>query len=476
MINAIKLRRGEAHLRRIAELSSEFGAEHIESFWLVDGMLVRVPLGAVKGLAQRPDVAYVEAKDSDVGPPLGDGNALNDVIDGRTLIQSDGYFNVGLAGGYIGLIDTGVRSTHVQFNNPSHLGYRRDCVNATDNQCTTGTNLNPGDCGNHGTKSAAVLTANTIQGNDYRGITEITVDSFRVYKFDTTQNGCVLDRAAATRAFQAALSAGDGVIVAQIQDYSDDANYISDAADKAFDAGVAVIAANGNYYPDKVRSPAIAHKVIGVGAVNVQTLAIYPYQSRGPAPDGRIKPDIQAPTDTETASSASDTALTTFTGTSGSTPYAAGAAALFSNWLANQGDSVAPGQVYAYMILAGQNPGFNNDSGAGLIKMPVNGATWRGSVAISNGQTFDIPLSVSGTFSRLDGALWWPEGQTQTHNDLDLYLLSPSGSISALSTSIPSVFERARATGTITGNWTLRIQGAAVPAGPQTVYWAVYVH
>jgi hypothetical protein len=41
--------------------------------------------------------------------------------------------------------------------------------------------------------------------------------------------------------------------------------------------------------------------------------------------------------------------------------------------------------------------------------------------------------------------------------------------------STPSVFERARATGSITGSWTLRITGYAVPAGPQTVYWAAHV-
>ena len=75
-------------------------------------------------------------------------------------------------------------------------------------------------------------------------------------------------------------------------------------------------------------SPGSAHKVIGVGSVDVQTLALAPTQSRGPTADGRIKPDLQAPTNTETASNASDTALRVFNGTSGATPYAGGAAAL----------------------------------------------------------------------------------------------------------------------------------------------------
>ena len=76
------------------------------------------------------------------------------------------------------------------------------------------------------------------------------------------------------------------------------------------ETGAAVIAANGNFGPGAgtVRSPAIAHRVIGVGAVDVNTRLTMDYQSRGPTPDGRIKPDIQAPTNTETASRASTTA------------------------------------------------------------------------------------------------------------------------------------------------------------------------
>lgn len=41
------------------------------------------------------------------------------------------------------------------------------------------------------------------------------------------------------------------------------------------------------------------------------------YQSRGPTGDGRIKPDIQAPSHTFTAGSDSKTAIISFGGTSG---------------------------------------------------------------------------------------------------------------------------------------------------------------
>jgi len=472
LVETLKAKRAEIHRRRMAEIGPRFSAEFLESFWLIDAILVRMPLGSVRGLARRPDVLYVEPQESGEAPPIGDGNALNDVIDGREKISSDPYFNLGLTSGFIGMLDTGMRFTHVQFNNPSHISFRRDCVNGTSDYCATGTGLDPTDnCWNHGTSTGAILTANSIQGNDYRGVTGITVDSFKIYS--CPPGG--LDAAATVRGFEAAVAAADRTIVAEIQATGSDSSAISTAADSAFDAGTAVIAANGNNGPNPstVNAPANAHKVIGVGAVDVATLAFQTYQSRGPAPDDRIKPDIQAPTNTETASNASDTALHVFTGTSGSTPYAGGVAALFRNWLISQGDNGSPGQVYAHMILSGQTPSFNNDSGAGLVVMPTGGTLWRGSVSITTGQTINIPLAITGTLSRLDGALWWPESVTQSHNDVDMYLVSPTGTEYS-SVSTPSVFERARATGSISGNWTLRITGYAVPAGPQIVYWAAH--
>lgn len=473
----LKARRAAAHARRMKELGPRFGMKHVESFWIIDAMVVRMPLASVNGLARRADVLYIEPAMSGEEPPIGDGNALNDVIDGREIILSDAYFN--LTGGYIALIDTGVRASHVQFTNPNRIGYLRDCVSGTGSYCTTPTtSLDPSDCYNyggvagHGTSSAAILVANANQGNDYRGVTQLTVDSFKVY--GPAAGNCGTSEAAAVRGIEAAVGVGDRIIVAELQINASDVSAVSRAADRAFDAGASVIAANGNAGDlgvGSVRAPANAHKVIGVGAVDVQSLALMSYQGRGPTADGRIKPDIQAPTNTETASAASNTALQVFGGTSGSTPFAGGTAALFRNWLINQGDTGAPGPVYAQMILSGQNPAADNDYGAGLIVMPNFGTRSRGTVSITAGQTIDIPLTISGTVSRLDGALWWPEGDTQPHNDIDLHLIAPNGTQYSSILEL-SVFERARGNGSFSGTWTLRIHGYEVLAGPQTVYWA----
>lgn len=457
--------------RKLSEELRQYEAKLIESFWLINGVVVDMPLGAVKALVEREDVLYIEPQNTGEKPPA------DDVVDGRARIVSDPYFNLGLTGGWIGLLDTGVRASHTLFNSPDHIDFMRDCVNGTASNCTSGSSLNPDDdCWDHGTSSAAIITGNNALGNAYRGVTGVTLDSFKVYP-----SGCGgLNAAAAVRGFQAAVAVLDRVIVAEMQGGGSHTSSISVAADNAFDAGAVVIAANGNNGPaaSTVNVPANAHKALGVGALDVETLAQQNYQSRGPTADNRYKPDIQAPTNTDTASSSSNTAINGFGGTSGATPYAAGAATLLRNWLRGTSFSIDPGQVYAQMILSGQQAyPFNNTSGAGLLNLPTNGWAWWGKVTVTNGATIDIPLNVSASSpENFDGALWWPESAAQAHNDIDLRLVDPSGVERDFSISIPSVFERAEVVGAVpSGTWKLRIRGYSVPTGSQTVYWAAHV-
>jgi hypothetical protein len=493
LVAEIKERRAETYRRLVEELGDRYKAQVLETFWLIQAVLVKVPLGAVSALAERQDVLYVQPKNAGEEPPQ-NANNNDDVDDGRARIVSDPYFNLGLSRGWIGLLDTGMRFTHTQFNSPSHIDFRRDCVNGGAN-CNTGGGLNPNDdCWDHGTSSGAIVTANASQGNAFRGVTGITVDSLKVYPTSFDANGLCnggLDAAAAVRGFQTAVAVLDRVIVAEMQGGGSDTGAISTAADNAFDAGAVVIAANGNNGPgaSTVNEPAIAHKVLGAGNFDVQTQNQINSQSRGPAPDNRYKPDIQTPTNTETASNGcgwqqnctaggSDTAFRVFGGTSGTTPYAAGAAALLRNWLRGASFSIDPGQVYAQLILSGQQPyPFNNTSGAGPLRLPTDGWAWWGKVSVGDRVTIDIPLTISGgTPNTFDGALWWPETTSQQHNDVDLYLIDPWGSVRGISPSIPSVFERARVAGPVApGTWTLRIRGYSVPTGSQTVYWAAHV-
>jgi serine protease AprX len=166
-----------------------------------------------------------------------------------------------------------------------------------------------------------------------------------------------------------------------------------------------------------------------------------------------------------------------FSGTSGATPYASGAAALVRNFLRGTSSSIDPGQVYSFLILSGQTPyPFNNTSGAGRLALPTNGSLWWGKTTVGAGGTVNLSIAVGGpTPNRLDAEIWWPETATQAHNDIDLDLVRPNNSVATSSISSPSVFERVRVAGSITlGTWKVRVRGFSVPTGTQTVYWAAF--
>ncbi len=77
---------------------------------------------------------------------------------------------------------------------------------------------------------------------------------------------------------------------------------------------------------------------------------------------------------------------------------------------------------------------------------------------------------------KLTAAIWWPEGATQAHNDIDLYLVDPNNVIRASSTGIPGVFEKARVAGSLTpGTWRVRmVRGSGGTASSQQVFFAYY--
>ena len=120
-------------------LTKEHKVKLLEPFWLISGARVRIPIGAVRALAKRDDIASIEPRYPGDPPPQ-NANPNDDVADGRARMVSDPYFGLGLTGGFIGLLDTGVRFTHVQFNSPSHIDFRRDCVNGGAT-CTAGRGL-----------------------------------------------------------------------------------------------------------------------------------------------------------------------------------------------------------------------------------------------------------------------------------------------------------------------------------------------
>ncbi len=487
LVAQIKAQRAPAYQTITGWLRDQYDARVLATFWLINGVVVDMPIARVQALSQRPDVVFVETKKAELR--TANANPDDDVEDGRALIRSDPYLGWGYGGiswiGGIGVIDSGMRFSHKQLALMSPV--MGDCINGGPT-CLSG-NLMPEDQCDHGTGVAAIIAGNTFVGNQYHGITAdpnngAHIDSWKIWS-PLGDGTCGGDPQFSVQAIENAVDSLDRIINVSGGGSNGPFSSTSWAANNAFDAGVVFIAANGNEGPGPftVRDPAAARKVIGVGAFAVDTGAQYAGQSEGPVDtiDDRIKPDIQAPNLSETAGDASDTALSTLGGTSGAAPYATGAAYLLRRLLGgfNADD---PGHVYSMLILSGDNPyPFDNTKGAGRIRLPVHGVLKVAKVAVVDGGTVDIPLDIGKYKPKhghvMDAALWWPEENTQQfHSEIHLEILNNKGAVVAKSVDADSIFQRAQATlpGKAGGVWKARVRGAKVNLNslkdPQIVY------
>jgi len=477
MLTAAASQRARERAPVLAELRKQ-GGTVVEEFTFGNAAWVRLPAKAVRPLATNPEVVHIEPVRITVPPP--DGYANNDVDDGRASINSDTYYDHGFDGRYYytGLMDTGVRSSHVLFNSPDYIDYERDCVDGGVN-CDDNSNpsYDPGDCWNHGTSTAAIMVGSGNLGAAYRGTTRTYLDSWKVY----TDYCNALDITAVLRAYNRGVAVGDKVLIAEIHPELGPSSSVSAAANDAFDAGTVTIAANGNHGPSysTVASPADAHKAIGVGAFDIQSGITESYQSRGPTDDLRYKPDLQAPTNTETAIvwDECDNCLGAFGGTSGATPYVAAGAILLRDWYTASGFGTEPGKLYAALLNFGDRYNATSDiEGAGDLELGnLYCRGWgQGARTVTNGATTDVLFTTAATQKDLQVTIFWPE-EPGNHNRVELRIYDPSGALRASSTNSFSVKQKVRVDGFLTpaGTWRAEIRGGNV-TGSQTVYYHLY--
>jgi len=480
------------------------GGTVLETYWLIQAFEVAIPLSHTKtdSLLSNPELVRIEPRWIQSQPPQctvtpGTGTNPTDLVVGRTRIGAINY-SAPTTTSWIGLLDTGVRETHLLLNGtPAHLGLVLDCVNGGAN--CTGKNPYDEDAG-HGTSSAGVIAAFGVPDDRLRGVTDGMLDSYKVWFMRGKKWN--LDVCATVRGFQLAVKGLDQVIVAEMQDTLPPScpvlGSIEDAANHAFDAGAVVVAADGNWgagcatsppgvvcsgatpgIPRVLGVPASACRVLGIGDYDLDRGCCDPSASWNQTTDGRLKPDVQLPTTTRTAGNKNDCDLTSYGGTSAATAYAGGALAILRN-LAPRTD---PGQAYSLAILAGQEigPFHIGEKGAGHLQLFWNDHVAYDKVSVSPGSPYELPLTIPATgATNFRAAIWWPEDNrvtptgsvTYTHNDIDLTLMDSPEHAIASSATVPGVFERIAVPSLSGGTYTLRISAKPTAVAAQTVYYS----
>ena len=273
------------------------------------------------------------------------------------LIRAPQVWEAGISGRgiKIAVLDTGL--------DPDHADFQGRIINGAD---FSGGGVR--DRNGHGTHVTGIAAGG---GAKYRGVApEASIIAVKV--LDDHGAGMMsdiiagLEWASQQRAHVINISLGSS-------EPSDGTDALSTACDLVAQQGIVICVAAGNDGPGPgtIGSPGSARGVITVGATNDRD-AIVSFSSRGPTLDGRTKPDIMMPGQSIVSCRAANTSLgsvvesgyVSASGTSMSTPHAAGAAALLLQAMPN----LSPADVRARFATAARDLGLApNAQGAGRV-------------------------------------------------------------------------------------------------------------
>jgi serine protease AprX len=310
------------------------------SYRTISAVAAELSVGQIRALAALPEVADIQL---DAPVELMLDSATRDFGTDKANLDFavDGNNESGACPGtksycaddvVIAVLDSGIWNGHADLDAGKVIKYA-DC---TLDPCAPG----GADMDGHGTHVASIAAgegeANPANAGVAPGAALVSVKvagSFSTVSWMDRGIEWVLQNQAAYGIDVLNLSAGTG-------GSSDGTDTTSRLINRAAAAGIVPVVAAGNSgnKPQTIGAPAAAKNAITVGAMNdsggSQTYDpvgwnLWITSGRGPTLDGRIKPDVVAPgVKIEAAGGSSSTAYTTKTGTSMSSPFVAGVAAL----------------------------------------------------------------------------------------------------------------------------------------------------
>ncbi len=263
-----------------------------------------------------------------------------------------------------------------------------------------------------------------------------------------------------------------------------------------YDTGLIVFKAagnDGNFRPFDTIGPMGVPKNIITIAASKDNDGIASFSSKGPADDGRVKPDLTA-NGVSLLSTLPGNQYGQFSGTSMATPSACGAATLLYQYFMQLTDLEPSSQLMKALLVHGArdlgNPGPDYTFGWGLIDSVASAGlitdTLYRNGSISADTFIPFSISVGENETELKATLVWLDvagtasASKALVNDLDLVLKSPSGntfspwvlnannpnSSAITGTNTVDNVEQTVVTNPEAGLWTIEVHGRTIPEGP----------
>ena len=311
-------------------------------------------------------------------------------VDGNADGDANTYSELDIV---IAIIDTGIDTGHVDLP-PDKVIAWKDFTNDLPDPYDEGQS-----CVYHGTHVASIAAGEGNGNSAFRGVAPgAALVGLKVLEHFPQRGGfCggttsdinaaiqwIIDNKLQTSGTEGGDTPDAGIEVANMSlgaaGCSDGTDSMSLLVDLAVEAGVVMVVSAGNDGPETctVGNPAAAAQAITVGAaadVDEEGFVLIGFSSRGPTFDDRIKPDIAAPGVTiMAASGGTSSSYKNLSGTSMSSPFTAGAAAL----VLDADPSLTPREVKDLLMLTAHDfgpldgstrsgPRSDIDWGAGLL-------------------------------------------------------------------------------------------------------------
>ena len=518
LVNVIAVFAGASSQQEIDEAKRAIGAFRVTyKYETISAAAAEMNVGQIKALARRTDTVQIQL-DATMTAQMDTARVSSGVDASRTDFAVDGNNESGLCPGVrsycgddvtVAVIDTGIDAAHADLNGGKVIGFA-NCLNTTS--CSE---VAPFDDNGHGTHVASMIGGDG-DGSATRSLAGVAPGTALVgVKVLASSGSGSTSGVDAGVEWVIANRARFGIEVLNMSLGSAASSAGTDSTsrvvNRAAASGITPVVSAGNSGPGRntIGSPAAATFAVTVGAMadpldtegtRPPGFSLASFSSRGPTADGRTKPDVAAPgVDISAAAAGTGSGYSVKSGTSMSSPFTAGVAALVLDAnpaLGSSGRACSPtvttgdcadGVVDSSMMTSLKSNltttavdwgpvGNDNEygagrlapyaaidaasalSGAGDVPVPTHTFT-QGSLAATGASALHT-LPVTSTGAPIAITFVMPTWSGSSTPDFDIYLLNPSG-VQVAKSDGTTRQETIGILPTVVGNWTLRVSSYA---------------